>query len=131
MRETAAGTKVKHTSPSKLLEIAIPLPPTKSEQKAIAEALSDTDGLIESLEQLIAKKRHLKQGAMQELLTGKKRLPGFSGEWEVKSLGDLFSFSGGYSASRDQLSSEGTCYLHYGDIHGSSKMIINTKTLNT
>ena len=53
------------------------LPPTKAEQTAIAEALSDADALIESLEQLIAKKRHLKQGAMQELLTGKKRLPGF------------------------------------------------------
>ena len=65
------------------------LPPTKAEQEAIAEALSDADALIESLEQLIAKKRHLKQGAMQELLTGKRRLPGFSGEWEVKRLARL------------------------------------------
>jgi len=64
----------------------IPLPPTKAEQEAIAEALSDADALIESLEQLIAKKRQIKQGAMQELLTGQKRLPGFSGEWEVKRL---------------------------------------------
>ena len=58
----------------------LPVPPTKAEQEAIAEALSDADALIESLEQLLAKKRQLKQGAMQELLTGKKRLPGFSGE---------------------------------------------------
>ena len=65
----------------------VPLPPTKAEQEAIAEALSDADALIESLEQLLAKKRHIKQGAMQELLTGKKRLPGFGGEWEVKRLG--------------------------------------------
>lgn len=57
------------------------MPPTKAEQEAIAEALSDTDALIESLEQLVAKKHHLKQGTMQELLTGKKRLPGF----QVKS----------------------------------------------
>ena len=57
-------------------------PAHKAEQEAIAEALSDADALIESLEQLIAKKRHLKQGAMQELLTGKKRLPGFNGKWE-------------------------------------------------
>ncbi|MEQ1603070.1 MAG: restriction endonuclease subunit S [Methylophilaceae bacterium] len=57
--------------------LPLPLPPTKAEQEAIAEALSDADALIESLEQLISKKRHLKQGAMQELLTGKKRLPGF------------------------------------------------------
>ena len=83
VRGTAAGTKVKHTSPTKLLEIAVPLPPTKAEQEAIAEALSDADALIESLEQLLVKKRQLKQGAMQELLTGKKRLPGFSGEWEL------------------------------------------------
>ena len=65
---------------------AIPLLP---EQRAIAGALSDADALIESLEQLIAKKRHLKQGAMQEFLTGKKRLPGFSGEWEVKQVVEL------------------------------------------
>ena len=58
-------------------ETVIPLPPTKIEQEAIADALSDADALIESLEQLIAKKCHLKQGTMQELLTGKKRLPGF------------------------------------------------------
>ena len=64
-------------------------PSTKAEQVAIAEALSDADALIESLEQLLSKKRNIKQGAMQELLTGKKRLPGFSGEWEVKRLGDV------------------------------------------
>ncbi len=55
---------------------SIALPPTKAEQEAIAEALSDADALIESLEQLIAKKRHLKQGAMQELLTGKNAAAG-------------------------------------------------------
>ena len=64
----------------------LPLPPV-IEQQAIAEALSDSDALIESLERLIAKKHQLKQGAMQELLTGKKRLPGFSGQWTVKRLG--------------------------------------------
>jgi type I restriction enzyme, S subunit len=78
------------------------------------------------LDRLIAKKRDLKQAAMQQLLTGQTRLPGFHGEWEVKRLGDLFNFSGGYSASRDQLSTEGHCYLHYGDIHGSTKTCIDT-----
>jgi type I restriction enzyme S subunit len=67
----------------------VPLPPTKAEQEAIAEALSDADALIESLEQLLVKKRLLKKGAMQELLTGKRRLPGFSGEWEVKAFGEI------------------------------------------
>lgn len=65
------------------------LPPTKAEQEAIAEALSDADALIESLEQLVAKKRQLKQGTMQELLTGKKRLPGFTGKWEVKRVSEF------------------------------------------
>ncbi len=60
-----------------LHEIEVRLPPTKAEQQAIAGALSEADALIESLEQLIAKKHYLKQGAMQELLTGKKRLRGF------------------------------------------------------
>ncbi|HJX18800.1 MAG TPA: restriction endonuclease subunit S [Acidiferrobacterales bacterium] len=109
-------------------ETRVPLPPTKAEQEAIAEALSDADALIESLEQLLAKKRHLKQGAMQQLLTGKKRLPGFSGEWEVKVLGDLFNFSGGFTASRDQLSTDGYCYLHYGDIHTSNKTFVDVRS---
>ncbi len=75
------------------------LPSTKAEQEAIAEALSDADALIESLEQLLVKKRQLKQGAMQELLTGKKRLPGFGGEWEVKRLGDVAEIVMGQSPS--------------------------------
>lgn len=118
---------IPHISPGDIRTFKIAFPPTKAEQEAIAEALSDADALIESLEQLITKKRHLKQGAMQQLLTGKKRLPGFSGEWDVKTFAELFDFSGGYSASRDQLSSEGHCYLHYGDIHKSSKTFIDVR----
>ena len=78
-------------------EFFLMFPPTKAEQEAIAEALCDTDTLIESLEQLITKKRHIKQGAMQELLTGKKRLPGFSGEREAKLIE---KFVGGGTPSR-------------------------------
>ena len=81
--------------------IPILLPPV-AEQEAIAGALSDADVLIESLEQLLAKKRQIKQGAMQELLTGKKRLPGFSGEWEVKSLGALADIRSGGTPSTTQ-----------------------------
>ena len=62
---------------------------------------------------------------MQELLTGKRRLPGFSGEWEVATLSELFDFSGGLSASREQLSATGHCYLHYGDIHTSKKTFVD------
>lgn len=72
----------------------LPLPPLR-EQEAIAEALSEADALIESLEQLIAKKRLIKQGAMQELLTGKRRLPGFEGEWRSTALGQLGATFGG------------------------------------
>ena len=98
-----------------LSEVVIPLPPTLVEQTAIATVLSDTDALIQSLDRLIAKKRLIKQGAMQELLTGKKRLPGFSikqgykqteiglipEDWEYKCFGDAFTgFSSGQTPSR-------------------------------
>lgn len=77
-----------------LLKLQIPVPPL-SEQRAIAKALSDVDALLGALERLIAKKRDLKQAAMQQLLTGQTRLPGFHNEWEVKTLGDLGSTFGG------------------------------------
>ena len=69
--------------------------PTEPEQRAIAEALSDVDGLLGGLGRLIAKKRDLKQAAMQQLLTGQTRLPGFHGEWEVKRLGDVVQIKKG------------------------------------
>ena len=72
-------------------------PKSKDEQQAIAAALSDVDALLNSLDALIAKKRLIKQGAMQELLTGKKRLPGFSGEWEVKRIGQVLKLRYGKS----------------------------------
>lgn len=84
-----AATSVPTLNRNNLVGYPIPHPTAKAEQAAIAEALSDADALIESLEQLIAKKRQIKQGAMQELLTQKKRLPGFRGEWEVKRFGDV------------------------------------------
>jgi type I restriction enzyme S subunit len=63
--------------------------PKRTEQEIIAKALSDVDGLIQSLEQLLAKTRELRQGAMQELLTGIKRLPGFNGEWKAMPFGNI------------------------------------------
>ena len=76
-------------SVKKLLELEYPIPQNKEEQTAIAEALSDIDSLISSLQKLIEKKKAIKQGAMQELLTGKKRLPGFSGEWKKYKVGEI------------------------------------------
>ena len=76
----------------KALKIVLPPPP---EQRAIAAALSDVDALLAGLDRLIAKKRDLKQAAMQQLLTGQTRLPGFQGEWEVARLGELGTTYGG------------------------------------
>jgi len=70
------------------------LPPFP-EQRSIAIVLSDMDALLGTLDQLIAKKRDLKQATMQQLLTGKKRLPGFDSEWEVKKLGDVAEMGSG------------------------------------
>ena len=124
--DRSGGTTHKRIARGALGRIAIKLPPIP-EQRAIAEVLSDADALIESMEQLLAKKRQIKQGAMQALLTGKKRLPGFRGEWPIRSLSELFSFGGGYTASRDQLGEQGHCYLHYGDIHTSGKSFIDVE----
>lgn len=88
-----------------IANMQIPIPPLP-EQQAIANALSDADALISSLEKLIAKKRNIKQGAMQELLTGKKRLPGFSGKWEKKKLGEVAEIRDGTHQTPD--------YVDYG-----------------
>lgn len=76
---SVVGTTRLEFSIATLRKFQLAVPSNRKEQEAIAEALSDADALIESLEQLIAKKRLIKQGAMQELLTGKRRLPGFEG----------------------------------------------------
>ncbi len=99
-------TSIAHLPKDKFETVPIPLPATKREQDEIAKALRDTDALIESLEQLIAKKRLIKQGAMQELLTGKRRVSGLSGvgrrnsesifsdlpaDWEEKPLSSVLA----------------------------------------
>lgn len=117
--------------PYHLKRMVFPLP-TLTEQEAISEALSDADAWIESLEQLIAKKRQLKLGAMQELLTGKRRLPGFSGKWKVYRFDQLFSLIRNASCSRADLSTEGdVAYVHYGDIHIHPNAFMNPFELGT
>ena len=88
VREQWQATQRQNTQSRRLREFAVPFPPLP-EQRAIATALSDVDALLGGLDRLIAKKRDLKQAAMQQLLTGQTRLPGFHGEWEVKRLGDI------------------------------------------
>jgi type I restriction enzyme S subunit len=97
------GTTRLEFSIATLRQFQLPVPPSSSEQHAIAEALSDVDALLGALDQLIAKKRDLKQAAMQQLLTGQTHLPGFHGEWEFKRLGEVADISKG-----EQLQSQGT-----------------------
>ena len=91
---SAIQTGVPHTNLGILRAYRFPAPPLP-EQRAIASALSDVDALLGGLDRLIAKKRDLKQAAMQQLLTGQTRLPGFRGEWEVKRLEGLCSMKSG------------------------------------
>ena len=91
--------------------------PPPPEQHAIAAALSDVDALLAKLYALIAKKRDLKQATMQQLLTGRTRLPGFSGEWEVKRLGDIGTFSKGKGIRKDEVVADGIPCIRYGEIY--------------
>jgi len=93
------GSALQEIPIATLRTFKIAFPTSNAEQETIAEALGDADALIESLERLLTKKRHLKQGAMQELLTGKRRLSGFSGEWELKRLDELGRWTGGMTPS--------------------------------
>jgi len=93
-------TALPSLSGKELGAICVPVPPPL-EQRAIAKALSDVDAVIGAIEALIAKKRAIKQAAMQQLLTGKTRLPGFGGEWVTKRLGDVIDkLVGGGTPSR-------------------------------
>lgn len=96
VRATATGTSnsMKNISKERLMEIDIPCP-SLDEQNRISAALSDIDTLIANLEKLIAKKKAIKQGAMQELLTGKRRLPGFTEEWKINKIGAFGEFVSG------------------------------------
>jgi type I restriction enzyme S subunit len=96
--------------------LKIVLPPL-SEQRAIATALSDVDALLGGLDRLIAKKRDIQQAAMQQLLTGQTRLPGFQGEWEVKRLGEVGTFLKGSGVKKDEANSGDLPCVRYGEIY--------------
>lgn len=124
------GDAVVHITKDALSDIVIALPKETSEQTAIATALSDVDALITALNKKITKKQQIKQGAMQQLLTGKKRLPGFSGnsgfkqtelglipeDWEVIELGEI-SANIGYGVGAAAISYDGeNKYIRITDI---------------
>jgi type I restriction enzyme S subunit len=116
----ASGSGVPTLNRNDAHAFRVAAPRARSEQAAIAGVLSDADALIESLEQLLAKKRHLKQGAMQELLTGKKRLPGFSGKWLTSTLGAVSDIATGpfgtLLAASEYTSGEGVPLISVGEI---------------
>lgn len=97
-------------------EFEIPLP-NMAEQKAIAAALDDVDALVKSLKRLLAKKLDVKQGMMQELLTGRTRLPGFTADWCEVELGHLGVFLKGRGITRDKVRSSGVPCIRYGELY--------------
>lgn len=99
--------------------------PSLSEQKAIAEVLTDTDNLIQSIEKLIDKKRKIKQGAMQQPLTGKKRLLGFSGEWEEEKVKNIGCAYGGLSGkSKTDFEDGNKLYITFLNVINNTKIQI-------
>ena len=101
IESASVGTTMINLNQQTLASLALRIPVNVHEQASIAEALTDADALIDSLEQLLTKKRQIKQGSMQELLTGRRRLPGFRSEWAERRLADLADIrSGGTPSTR-------------------------------
>lgn len=107
-------------------KVKVTLPATRAEQDAIATALSDADALIGALDKLIAKKHDLKQATIQQLLTGQTRLPGFSGEWETKRLGDVGTFLKGSGVRKDEALSGNLPCIRYGELYTHHDDIVRT-----
>jgi type I restriction enzyme S subunit len=117
------GSSIPGFNLTRLRSLKILLPPTLAEQIAIANALSDADQTVHVLDRLIVKKRLIRQGLMQQLLTGRRRLPSFADPWKEIRLGDWVTYVSTVPLSRAQLDQESPLrYLHYGDIHTSSSV---------
>ncbi|PUE08876.1 hypothetical protein B9Z51_08030 [Limnohabitans sp. T6-5] len=123
--QSQIGGAQKNVNASTLRGMPIPVPP-RQEQLAIGLAISDLDALIAGLEKLIAKKRDLKQAAMQQLLTGQTRLPGFSGEWELRQLVQLGTFLKGSGVKRDEAMSGELPCVRYGEIYTVHSDVVRT-----
>jgi len=147
--QITSGTNVKGIRGSELRNLSVPLP-SLPEQRAVAAALSDVDALIGALDKLIAKKRDLKQAAMQQLLTGKRRLPGFDKAsagykqteagvtpeaWEVNQLSDIASLERGKFSARPRNDPRffggKVPFIQTGDITNSNGIVTSfSQTLN-
>lgn len=129
LQQNAIGTTMASLNQKILGRVRLPFAPL-DEQVAIAAALSDVDALLAGLDKLIAKKRDIKQATMQQLLTGKTRLPGFAGAWESVRLGDCLTFIKNAVFSRAELEVDGGVrYLHYGDIHTSTDVYLDSASV--
>lgn len=109
-------TGVPHVNLGILRDIPVQLPPLH-EQRVIARALRDIDALLDALTQFITKKRDLKQTAMQQLLSGKRRLPGFTGQWRNCLLSDVATPSKGKGIRKDEVVADGLPCVRYGEIY--------------
>ena len=118
------GAKQTNLRKDEVLACPLGIPKSGDEQRAISGALSDVNALISGLNQLIAKKRELKQATMHQLLTGDKRLPGFHGEWETKRLGDVADVFKGVGLSKAALSYQDVgnafCMANFSQLTGVS-----------
>lgn len=103
IQDAMAGNAITRLTLGKIKRLRFSVPPSKQEEDAIARALSDADTLIEKTEKLIEKKKNIKQGAMQELLTGKRRLPGFKSVWKKNNLGNLANIKTGCRNNKDKV----------------------------
>lgn len=111
-----------------LAAFRLALPPTHDEQREIAKPLIETDALIESLEKLVAKKRAIKQGAMQSLLNGAKRLPGFTETWNDQRLGSLGSTYGGLTGvTKDDFAQGAARYVTFMNV--MTNVIVDMRSL--
>ncbi len=120
IKNLQTGSALKQLPVGRLNQLLLIFPPP-SEQRVISKALSDVDALLSSLDRLIDKKRDLKQAAMQQLITGQTRLPGFSGEWEVKRLDEVGAcFAGGTpSTTRTDYWGSGFFWLPSGRVQNN------------
>ena len=97
-------------------ELPVPLPDLAT-QDAITSVITDVDNLISTLKRLIVKKQAIKQGVMQELLTGQTRLPGFTSPWTATTLGSLGAFLKGRGVKRDDVRPDGVSCIRYGELY--------------
>ena len=119
------GATINQITNKSLNSFKIPYP-GRREREAITAALLDIDELLGALEALIAKKQDIKLGAMQRVLTGETRLPGFRDPWETKRIGETLSFLATASHPRAATSENGqTVYIHYGDVHSQRRPLLD------